>query len=54
MDNQTIDEIVKFINDKIDIPYIPESVEALLIKAVITALFHILSEKVLREAFQKE
>lgn len=42
---KTIDEIVEFINKKINIPFVPESVEALLIKAVILALFHILTEK---------
>lgn len=42
---QTIDEIVEFIDKKINIPFVPESVEALLIKAVILALFHILTEK---------
>ena len=42
---KTIDEIVEFINKKINIPVVPESVEALLIKAVIMALFHILTKK---------
>ena len=42
---QTVDEIVEFINKKIDIPFVPESVEALLIKAVILALFHLLTEE---------
>lgn len=41
----TVDEVVEFINKKINIPYIPESIEAILIKAVIMALFHILGEK---------
>ena len=44
----TIDEIVEFINQKINIPYIPESIEAILIKAVLMALFHILGEKTLQ------
>ena len=38
----TVDEVVEFINKKINIPYIPESIEAILIKAVIMDLFHIL------------
>jgi len=42
---QTIDEIVEYINQKINIPYIPESIEAILIKAVLMALFHILGQK---------
>ena len=45
---QTIDEIVEYINQKINIPYIPESIEAILIKAVLMALFHILGEKTLQ------
>ena len=45
---KTIDEIVEFINQKINIPYIPESIEAILIKAVLMALFHILGEKTLQ------
>ena len=45
---KTVDEIVEFINKKINIPYIPESIEAILIKAVILALFHILSQKSLQ------
>lgn len=44
----TINEIVEFINKKINIPYIPESIEAILIKAVLMALFHILGEKTLQ------
>ena len=42
-DDNVIDEIVEYINNKINIPYVPESVEAMIIKAVITMLFHILS-----------
>lgn len=42
---KTVDEIVEFINKKINIPFVPESVEALLIKAVILALFHILTKE---------
>lgn len=42
---KTVDEIVEFINQKINIPYIPESIEAILIKAVLLALFHVLSKK---------
>ena len=45
---KTVDEIVEFINQKINIPYIPESIEAILIKAVLMALFHILGEKTLQ------
>ena len=45
---QTIDEIVEYINQKINIPYIPESIEAILIKAVLMALFHILGQKTLQ------
>jgi len=41
----TINEIVEFINKKINIPYLPESIEAILIKAVLLALFHVLSKK---------
>jgi len=42
---KTVDEIVEFINQKINIPYIPESIEAILIKAVLLGLFHVLSKK---------
>ena len=45
---KTVDEIVEFINQKINIPYIPESIEAILIKAVLMALFHILGQKTLQ------
>ena len=44
----TINEIVEFINKKINIPYVPESIEAILIKAVLLAIFHILGEKSLQ------
>ena len=44
----TINEIVEFINKKVNIPYIPESIEAIIIKAVILALFHILGQKSLQ------
>jgi hypothetical protein len=44
----TINEIVEFINKKINIPYVPESIEAILIKAVLLAIFHILGEKTLQ------
>ena len=44
----TINEIVEFINKKINIPYLPESIEAILIKAVLLALFHIIGEKSLQ------
>ena len=47
---QTIDEIVEFINKKINIPYVPESIEAILIKAVILALFHVLGKESLQMA----
>jgi len=39
---------VEFINKKINIPYLPESIEAMLIKAVILALFHVISQKSLQ------
>jgi len=45
---KTVDEIVEFINQKINIPYVPESIEAILIKAVILALFHVISQKSLQ------
>ena len=45
---KTVDEIVEFINKKINIPYLPESIEGILIKAVILALFHILGQKSLQ------
>ena len=45
---KTVDEIVEFINQKINIPYIPESIEAILLKAVLMALFHILGQKTLQ------
>lgn len=45
LSDQVIDEIVEFINKKINIPYIPESLEAILIKAVLMALFHVLGQK---------
>ena len=44
----TINEIVEFINKKVNIPYVPESIEAILIKAVLLAIFHILGEKSLQ------
>ena len=44
----TINEIVEFINKKVNIPYVPESIEAIIIKAVILALFHILGQKSLQ------
>jgi len=51
---QTVDEIVEFINKKIDIPFIPESVEALIIKAVIMALFHILTKESIQHLQTKQ
>lgn len=51
---QAIDEIVEFINKKINIPYIPESIESILIKAVILALFHVLGKESLRSLVQKQ
>ena len=45
---KTVDEIVEFIIKKINIPYLPESIEAILIKAVILALFHVISQKSLQ------
>ena len=45
---KTVEEIVEFINKKINIPYVPESIEAILIKAVILALFHVISQKSLQ------
>jgi len=44
----TINEIVEFINKKINIPYVPESIEAILIKAVLLAIFHVLGQKSLQ------
>ena len=51
---QAIDEIVEFINKKINIPHIPESIESILIKAVILALFHILGEESIQSLIQKQ
>ena len=51
---QAIDEIVEFINEKINIPYIPESIESTLIKAVILALFHVLGKESLQSLVQKQ
>lgn len=51
---KAIDEIVEFINKKINIPFVPESVEALIIKAVLLAVFHILSEKSMEALLQKQ
>ena len=50
---KTVDEIVEFINKKINIPYIPESIEAILIKAVILALFHVLGKESLQTLKEK-
>jgi len=44
----TINEIVEFINKKVNIPYVPESIEAILIKAVLLAIFHVLGQKSLQ------
>ena len=51
---QAIDEIVEFINKKINIPYIPESIESILIEAVILALFHVLGEESIQSLVQKQ
>lgn len=51
---QSIDEIVEFINKKINIPYVPESVEALIIKAVLMAIFHVLGQESLQSLIQKQ
>lgn len=37
-----IDELVEFINKKIDIPLLNEQTEALLFKALLTSIFHLL------------
>lgn len=42
---ELVDELVDYINKKIDIPILPESVEALLIKAVLTAIFQFIGAK---------
>ena len=52
--DQTVDEIVEFINKKVNIPYVPESIEAILIKAVILALFHVLGKENLQSLIQKQ
>lgn len=36
--DQTIDEIVRYVNERVDIPYIPEHIEALLFKAIISLM----------------
>lgn len=51
---QAIDEIVEFINKKINIPYIPESVESILIKAVILELFYLLGEESIQSLIQEQ
>ena len=51
---QAIDEIVEFINKKLNIPYIPESIESILIEAVILALFHVLGEESIQSLVQKQ
>ena len=51
---QTIDEIVEFINKKINIPYISESIESIIIKAVILALFHVLGKESVQSLIQKQ
>lgn len=41
-----VEEIVTLINAKVDIPYVPESVEQVIIRAIVLATFHLLSKKV--------
>lgn len=36
--DQTIDEIVKYVNERVDIPFIPEYIEALLFRALISLM----------------
>lgn len=40
-----VEEIVNLINSKINIPYTPEDVEQVIIRAIVLAVFHILSKK---------
>ena len=40
-----VEEIVTLINAKVDIPYVPESVEQVIIRAIVLTAFHLLSEK---------
>ena len=40
-----VEEIVNLINSKINIPYIPEDVEQVIIRAIVLAIIHILSKK---------
>lgn len=41
-----VEEIVTLINAKVDIPYVPESVEQVIIRAIVLTAFHLLSKKV--------
>lgn len=41
-----VEEIVTLINAKVDIPSVPESVEQVIIRAIVLAAFHLLTEKV--------
>ena len=40
-----VEEIVTLINAKVNIPHIPESVEQVIIRAIVLATFHLLSKK---------
>ena len=40
-----VEEIVTLINAKVNIPYIPESVEQVIIRAIVLTTFHLLSKK---------
>ena len=40
-----VEEIVTLINAKVNIPYVPESVEQVIIRAIVLAAFHLLSKK---------
>lgn len=41
-----IEEIVTYINAKVNIPHLPESIEQVVIRAIILAAFHLLSKKI--------
>ena len=51
---KVIDEIVEYINEKVNIPYVPESVESLIIKAVILGLFHVLGKENFKSIVEKQ
>lgn len=42
---ELIDEIVRFINEKVDIPLLNEETEAMIFKSMLVALFQLLGAK---------